>query len=206
MLEKLQPWTDTKDMTGDIQDMFDRSVVCPKFYGSISTDTEDFLNNNTDVRNEMNSMLDDIMTSAGATDLTATDMISQIQSRAFESMDRTDSFGTENLASSGVGSAADLVSDYLINDSMASEVDSILRGFESQIGSAFSSGIDSIAGVDSSIFDSGLSSGLLGMNGSEAPLASFEAASSLTDTQLSYGMAYESMSSLEGLFNGKRSL
>ena len=37
------------------------------------------------------------------------------------------------------------------------------------------------------------------MNGSEAPLASFEAASSLTDTQLSYGMAYESMSSLEGL-------
>lgn len=199
MLEKLQPWTDTKDMTGDIQDMFDRSVVCPKFYGSISTDTEDFLNNNTDVRNEMNSMLDDIMTSAGATDLTATDMISQIQSRAFESMDRTDSFGTENLASSGVGSAADLVSDYLINDSMASEVDSILRGFESQIGSAFSSGIDSIAGVDSSIFDSGLSSGLLGMNGSEAPLASFEAASSLTDTQLSYGMAYESMSSLEGL-------
>ena len=112
--------------------------------------------------------------------MSPTDMIQQIQTRAFEMFERTDSFetGVQNTQGS-------LASDMLVDTSGISDVDSMLRGFETQIGAAFSSGIDSIAGVDSGIFDTGLSSGLSGMSNMTA-LAAYEPAASLTDTQMSY--------------------
>ena len=198
MIEKIQPMLDNSAYKSDeVQEMFDRSVVCPKFYGSIAEETETFLNNQVDMKEMLDKMLDDI--TGGLIDMSPSDMIKEIQNQALENLDVTDSFRTKELEDFTTGTGL-FQPGSLVESSIGETIstDTMLRGFETQIGAAFSSGIDSISGVDSEIFNTGLSSGLAGMDIS-SQIAAYTPESSLSTTQLSYGISYETMTSRAGL-------